>query len=77
MLPDEIERIHKAILSFEPYFLACEPRHRLKQRSWFRLQARFLRLEERLMTQVSDGTCMAIYSIAITLLALSWVYVPA
>jgi len=32
---------------------------------------------ERLMTQVSDSTCMAIYSITITLLALSWVYVPA
>jgi hypothetical protein len=29
------------------------------------------------MTQVSDSTCMAIYSIAITLLVLSWVYVPA
>jgi len=32
---------------------------------------------ERLMTQVSDSTCMAIYSITITLLALSWIYVPA
>jgi hypothetical protein len=29
------------------------------------------------MTQISDSTCMAIYSIAITLLALSWVYIPA
>jgi hypothetical protein len=29
------------------------------------------------MTQVLDSTCMAIYSIAVTLLALSWVYIPA
>jgi hypothetical protein len=29
----------------EPYFLSCDPRHRLKLRSWFRLQARFLRLD--------------------------------
>jgi hypothetical protein len=29
------------------------------------------------MTQVSDSTCMGIYSIAVTLLALSWVYIPA
>ena len=29
------------------------------------------------MTQVSDGACMVIYSIAITLLTLSWVYIPA
>ena len=29
------------------------------------------------MTQVSDGRCMAIYFIAVTLLTLSWVYIPA
>jgi hypothetical protein len=29
------------------------------------------------MTQLSDRTCMMVYSIAATLLALSWVYIPA
>jgi hypothetical protein len=29
------------------------------------------------MTQLSDRTCMVVYSIAVTLLALSWFYIPA
>jgi hypothetical protein len=29
------------------------------------------------MTQLSDRTCMVAYSIAATLLALSWIYIPA
>jgi hypothetical protein len=29
------------------------------------------------MTLLSDRTCMVVYSIAVTLLAFSWVYIPA
>jgi hypothetical protein len=29
------------------------------------------------MTRLSDCTCMVVYSITVTLLALSWVYIPA
>ena len=29
------------------------------------------------MTQLSDSTWMVVYSIAVTLLALSWIYIPA
>jgi hypothetical protein len=29
------------------------------------------------MTQISDRTCIVVYSIAVTLLALSWFYIPA
>jgi hypothetical protein len=29
------------------------------------------------MTQLSDRTCMVVYSITVTLLAFSWVYIPA
>ena len=59
-------------------FPSCDQHHMLNPRGQSRLQVRFPRSDgAHIMTQVSDSTCMAIYSIAVTLLALSWVYIPA
>jgi hypothetical protein len=56
----------------------CDARHRLMLRGRVSFQVRFPRFDgARIMTQLSDRTCMVVYSIAATLLALSWVYIPA
>src|SRR5262245_49232540 len=55
-------------------FSSCDQHHRL-----VRLASREVsRLDGgRIMTQLSDSTWMVIHSVAVTLLVLLWVYIPA
>jgi len=56
----------------------CDSPHTLTLRGRVSFQVRFPRFDgARIMTQLSDRTWMVVYSIAATLLALSWIYIPA
>ena len=70
-------RILTSNFSKEIFFPSCDQHHTLKPRGQVSFRVDFPAWMERIMTQLSDSTWMAIHSTVATLLVFAWVYIPA